>query len=132
MKETISRRDFTKLMSIAASGFALSGCAVKKLITGTEVEWRPRVEQWIASACLQCEGGCGVSARVVDGFAVKLEGNPLHPINRGRLCPLGQASLQQIYNPDRIKAPMQQVGGKGSNKWIKIIGTRRPESSPSG
>ena len=120
MKETISRRDFTKLMSIAASGFALSGCAVKKLITGAEVEWRPRVEQWIASACLQCAGGCGVSARVVDGFAVKLEGNPLHPINRGRLCPLGQASLQQIYSPDRIKAPMRQVGGKGSNKWIKI------------
>jgi len=41
--------------------------------------------------------------RVVDGRAVKLEGNPLHPINQGRLCPKGQSGLQFLYDPDRIK-----------------------------
>ena len=122
MKDTISRRDFTKLASVAAaSGVALSGCTTKKLVSpNAEEAWQPHTENWIATACLQCEGGCGVSARVVDGAVVKLEGNSLHPLNRGRLCALGQAALQEIYSLDRIKGPMRQVGGKGSNKWEKI------------
>jgi anaerobic selenocysteine-containing dehydrogenase len=120
VKDTISRRDFTKLVSVAASAAALSGCGTNKLL-GTSVaeeEWQPRAESSIATACLQCEGGCGVSARVVDGAVVKLEGNPLHPLNRGRLCALGQAALQEIYSPDRIKAPMRRA--KGSNQWSQI------------
>jgi molybdopterin-containing oxidoreductase family iron-sulfur binding subunit len=32
-----------------------------------------------------------------------VEGNPEHAINRGRLCIRGQASLQGLYNPDRIR-----------------------------
>jgi len=40
------------------------------------------------------------------GRAVKLEGNPDSPINRGRLCARGQAALQGLYNPDRIAHPM--------------------------
>lgn len=120
MKDTISRRDFTKLVSVATSAAALSGCAANKLV-GTSVtkdEWQPRAESSIATACLQCEGGCGVSARVVDGAVVKLEGNTLHPLNRGRLCALGQATLQQLYSPDRIKGPMRRA--KGSNEWTNI------------
>ena len=120
MKDTISRRDFTKLVSVAASATALTGCATSKLIgtSAVEDEWRPRAENWVATACLQCEGGCGVSARVIDGAVVKLEGNPLHPLNRGRLCALGQATLQKLYSPDRIKGPMRRA--KGSHEWTNI------------
>ena len=117
----ISRRDFTKLVSVAASGVALSGCGANLVVTSdADEEWQARAEHWTATACLQCEGGCGVSARVVDGTVVKLEGNRLHPLNRGRLCALGQATLQQVYSPDRLKGPMRKVGAKRSNKWINI------------
>jgi molybdopterin-containing oxidoreductase family iron-sulfur binding subunit len=44
--------------------------------------------------------------RVREGRAVKLEGNPNHPINRGKLCARGQAGLQGLYNPDRVRAPL--------------------------
>src|SRR5690606_36708732 len=44
------------------------------------------------------------------GRAIKLEGNPHHPVSRGKLCSRGQASLQGLYNPGRIKGPMLRNG----------------------
>jgi molybdopterin-containing oxidoreductase family iron-sulfur binding subunit len=42
-----------------------------------------------------------------------VEGNPQHPVNAGRLCPRGQASVQGIYNPDRYSRPMaRDLNGK--------------------
>ncbi len=58
--------------------------------------------------------------RVVDGRAVKIEGNPEHPINLGRLCPKGHIGLQILYDPDRIKGPMRRIGKRGEGKWEKI------------
>jgi anaerobic selenocysteine-containing dehydrogenase len=120
--QAMNRREWIKLTAGAVSGLALSSCTDRKLvpITSLEEDWPDYTEKWIASACMQCEGGCGALARVVDGGVIKLEGNPLHPINRGRLCPLGQAAPQLLYNPDRIKTPMKRVGGKGANKWVKL------------
>jgi anaerobic selenocysteine-containing dehydrogenase len=51
---------------------------------------------------------------VINGRARKIEGNPLHPLNRGKLCARGQAGLQELYNPDRIKNAVRQTGGRGS------------------
>jgi molybdopterin-containing oxidoreductase family iron-sulfur binding subunit len=44
--------------------------------------------------------------RTLGGRAVKVEGSPNHPINQGAMCARGQASLQQLYNPGRIRFPM--------------------------
>jgi anaerobic selenocysteine-containing dehydrogenase len=57
---------------------------------------------------------------VIEGRAVKIEGNPLNPNNQGRLCPRGQAGLQILYNPDRIKGPLRRVGERGSGQWQSI------------
>jgi menaquinone reductase, molybdopterin-binding-like subunit len=54
---------------------------------------------------------------VVNGRAKKIEGNPLHPLNRGKLCARGQAGLQVLYNPDRLKNAVQQTGGRGSRQY---------------
>ncbi len=118
----IERREFLKLLAGATSGMMLSGYAFNKLtpVGQAYTDWPERIERWVPSVCLQCSGGCGLMARVVDGNVVKLEGNPLHPVNRGRLCPLGHAGLQLVYNPDRIKTPMKRVGGKGSTQWVSI------------
>jgi Fe-S-cluster-containing dehydrogenase component/anaerobic selenocysteine-containing dehydrogenase len=61
---------------------------------------------WYASTCRECPAGCGILAKNREGRVIKVEGNPLHPINLGKLCMRGQASLQGIYNPDRIKRPL--------------------------
>jgi molybdopterin-containing oxidoreductase family iron-sulfur binding subunit len=60
---------------------------------------------WYASTCRECPAGCGVLAKNREGRIIKLEGNPLHPINRGALCIRGQAALQGLYNPDRLWQP---------------------------
>ena len=67
---------------------------------------------WYASTCRECPAGCGVLAKNREGRVIKVEGNPLHPINRGKLCMRGQAALQGIYNPDRIRKPLLKEAGK--------------------
>jgi anaerobic selenocysteine-containing dehydrogenase len=67
-----------------------------------------------------CPGGCGLVARVVNGRVVKLDGNPLHPSNEGKLCPKGQAGLQALYDPDRLRGPMRRTGERGSGGWQAI------------
>ena len=46
------------------------------------------------------------SRRCAKGRVIKLEGNPADPISQGAICARGQAGLQGLYNPDRLRAPM--------------------------
>jgi anaerobic selenocysteine-containing dehydrogenase len=118
---SLKRRDFIKIAAGSALGLPFLDCSTKKYFSFIRKnEWMPGIEEWVQSVCQACSGGCGILVRVVDGKAVKIEGNPAHPVNRGRLCPMGQAGLQVLYNPDRIKGPLKKVGGKGSLKWENI------------
>ena len=65
---------------------------------------------WYATTCRECPAGCGVIAKNREGRAIKVEGNPLHPINRGSLCMRGQAAVQAVYHPDRLKTPLLRDG----------------------
>jgi molybdopterin-containing oxidoreductase family iron-sulfur binding subunit len=71
---------------------------------------------WYASTCRECPAGCGILAKNREGRVIKVEGNPLHPINRGKICMRGQAAVQAIYNPDRIKTPLL----KEKDRWQPI------------
>ena len=53
-------------------------------------------------------------------WPVKLEGIKDYPVNRGRLCPKGQAGLQVLYDPDRIRHPLRRKGKRGEGNWEKI------------
>jgi len=77
----------------------------------------PGQATWYASTCRQCSAGCGILVRTINGRAKKIEGNPLHPLNRGKLCARGQAGLQVLYNPDRLKNAVRQNGGRGSRQF---------------
>jgi molybdopterin-containing oxidoreductase family iron-sulfur binding subunit len=107
----IRRRDFFKLLGAGGATAALMGCAeappeqvVPYLIPPEESI--PGVAIWYATVCRECPAGCGMLARTREGRVVKVEGNPVHPVNQGRLCARGQASLQGLYNPDRIQQPL--------------------------
>lgn len=104
---------------------AVSGCvpAGDRLVSMLEPYNRPPEETlpgmatWYASTCRQCPAGCGIVVRTINGRAKKIEGNPLHPLNRGKLCARGQAGLQTLYNPDRIRQPVQQSSGRGARQF---------------
>ena len=72
------------------------------------------------SGCMGCHGGCGILVHIVDGKAVKLEGDPDCPNNEGKLCPKGWAGLDLLYHPDRLRYPLKRVGARGEGKWERI------------
>ena len=67
-----------------------------------------------------CHGGCGVLAHIKDGKLVKIEGDPDHPMNQGRLCARALAMTQYIDHPDRLRYPVKCTGRRGENKWQRI------------
>jgi anaerobic selenocysteine-containing dehydrogenase len=72
--------------------------------------------QEILTDCTLCYHSCGVRVTVEDGKAVKFEGLESHPINAGKLCPKGEAALENIYSPQRILHPMKRV----KEKWERV------------
>jgi anaerobic selenocysteine-containing dehydrogenase/Fe-S-cluster-containing dehydrogenase component len=104
----VGRRTFIKLLGAAAPAVAASACSpgtperIIPYVIPPEDEV-PGVATWYATTCQECPAGCGLRVRTREGRAVKVEGNPDHPVNRGRLCVRGQAALQGLYNPDRIR-----------------------------
>ena len=120
MKKKISRRDFLKISGGAAvaSGVAhgARSLIIEPYVQPPEEEL-PGQATWYASTCRQCPAGCGIIVRVINGRAKKIEGNPLHPLNQGKLCARGQAGLQALYNPDRLRNAVLQTGGRGSLKF---------------
>jgi molybdopterin-containing oxidoreductase family iron-sulfur binding subunit len=124
---TVDRRRFLTVLGVAGAGAtALSGCSTQaeKLIPYLvqSEDQVPGVATYYASTCTECSAGCGLHVKTREGRAIKLEGNPEHPVNRGKLCARGQASLQGLYNPGRVKAPMVREGGSWKEvKWDDAI-----------
>jgi anaerobic selenocysteine-containing dehydrogenase len=117
----MKRRDFLKMGAGTGVAIALGGGFWKwSQLPPQEKGLEPGVEKWVPTVCAQCMGGCGILVRVIDGWAVNIAGNPLHPVNRGTLCPKGIAGLQGLYDPDRIRSPLKRSGKRGERQWQPI------------
>ncbi|NIN69299.1 MAG: molybdopterin-dependent oxidoreductase [Anaerolineae bacterium] len=121
----LSRRAFLKVAGAGTAAVAVYQAAAKATILRalTREEQgaaQDRQEAWRSTICQQCQAGCGLLVRVVDGRAVKIEGNPLHPLNNGKICPKAQAGLQVLYDPDRTQGPLRRVGNRGDGRWESI------------
>lgn len=124
MVDGMNRRRFLKVLGVTGGGAAVvAGCGIgpeptEKLIPYLvqSEDQVPGVPTWYASTCRECAAGCGILVKTREGRAIKIEGNPASPINGGRLCARGQASLQGLYNPDRITDPLAK---DASGKLVK-------------
>lgn len=87
--------------------------------------WPKKVERsytLVPTVCFNCESGCGLLG-YVDRQTLKIqkfEGNPAHPGSRGRNCAKGPATLNQVYDPDRILYPLKRAGKRGEGKWKRV------------
>lgn len=72
------------------------------------------------SSCKMCHGGCGVLVHIEDGEIVRIEGDRESPLNRGRMCVKGRASLEHLNHPDRLKYPLKRKGKRGGGEWERI------------
>jgi len=82
-------------------------------------------DRWVPTFCSGCYGGvCPLKVHVVDGVAVKIEGDPDAPLYNGRICSRGQGAIMHLYNPYRLKAPMKRTNpekGIGVDpRWVEI------------
>ncbi|MFQ5886385.1 MAG: molybdopterin-dependent oxidoreductase, partial [Anaerolineae bacterium] len=120
----VDRRQFMQIAGAAMVTFAGLGKVIREQLFNWGRAPLPKPEggeeKFVPSVCLQCPAGCGILVRVVGGRAVKIEGNPMHPLNEGLLCPKGQAALYLLYDPDRIRGPLRRVGERGSGQWEPI------------
>lgn len=119
----ITRRGFLSV-SGAAAGLLLLPSEFRELLRAVadhKYQWPgPGIESWTNSVCQLCPGGCGIRVRLLDGWPVSVRGIPGHPVNKGGLCPKGEAGLQALYDPDRIQGPMKRAGERGTSAWTEI------------
>jgi molybdopterin-containing oxidoreductase family iron-sulfur binding subunit len=118
-----SRRDFFKVMGLSASA-AIAAChraPEQKIFPFTRKpdELTPGAPLWYATACGACPARCGLLVKARDGRPIKVEGNPAHPISKGAVCAIGQASLLGLYDDDRAGRPT--LGGHAAT-WDGVDG----------
>src|SRR6185312_15992414 len=59
-----------------------------------------------------CPDSCGVLVTVdASGRAVKVQGDPDHPVTQGFLCAKVAKYLDRVYSPDRLLYPMRRRAG---------------------
>jgi molybdopterin-containing oxidoreductase family iron-sulfur binding subunit len=125
-KSGVTRRDFLTVMgaSMAMASFACARRPMNKIIPYVvqPQELTPGNPLYYASTCKECAKSCGLLVKTREGRPIKLEGNDAHPVNNGKLCAQGQASVLNLYDPDRLKQPMK--GAKGGSKsganWAEV------------
>ena len=135
----MDRRSFIKLTAVTGTSAALASCGnpenqIIRFLPAEDIV--PGVAVWKPGVCPLCQAGCGLTVRVMDAeadvlrngqagivrvsAAKKLEGAPEHVLNRGGLCPRGQAGIQITYHPDRITQPLKRSGSRGDGRYDAI------------
>lgn len=105
----VSRRHFLKIMgaSSALAGVGLTGCRrpLLNLVPFTRgVEWSiPGKPLFYTTSMPSRTGAIPIVATTHDGRPTKIEGNPLHPASNGATTAFAQASILNLYDPDRAK-----------------------------
>lgn len=127
---SLGRRAFLQFVGGAIGGTLLTPIPWKladdSAIWTQNWSWRPSPERGeitrVRSVCQLCPGGCGITARLVNGRrAVAVTGNPAHAVSGGGVCPVGASSLQYLYAPYRIQQPLKQTGSRGDPKGFKPV-----------
>ena len=116
----LDRRDFLKIVGLSAGAAATVACEPPSKLIPYVIqpeEITPGIAVHYASTCQECPAACGLHVKTREGRPIKLEGNPDHPVNKGRLCGRGQAALGRTYHPDRIEGPASR-SSDGSTQSI--------------
>ncbi len=110
----IDRRRWLQLMGASLALAAAGGCRWKKqeiLPFAERPEGRtPGKTERFATAMPLGDTVMGLEVTCVDGRPIKIDGNPRHPQSLGATDVFAQAALLELYDPDRSRSVMQQVG----------------------
>ena len=147
LKKKVSRKSFLEFSGAAGLGALLGTTLMEQAdlirnaiasegVGGTDYGLN-KPENIINSVCLQCNTGCSIKVKLLDGLAVKIDGNPYSPWTMwphlshktdldtaarvdGYICPKGQSGIQTLYDPYRIRRCLKRAGKRGEDKWVSI------------
>jgi len=129
----IFRRDFLKYSAAGASVLAVNHY-MGDVFASTTAKDNPYVNRNTGKRihgkptfCTGCGAGCGIIAYVHDGELMKLKGNPAHPVNRGKLCVIGEAGYYSYYDPERLTRPMVRTGKRGEGRFKEVSWAKAEE-----
>ncbi|MGB7068129.1 MAG: TAT-variant-translocated molybdopterin oxidoreductase [Pyrinomonadaceae bacterium] len=119
----VSRRNFVKIMGASLALAGISGCVIQPAeqivpyVTPQE-GMLPGKPNYFATSMSIGGVATGLLAKSFEGRPVKIEGNPDHPGSRGGTDVLAQASLLDMYDPDRS----QEIRFRGTSKaWPNFV-----------
>lgn len=106
----ISRRKFLALLSASAAVTATACTDYRDKGEIIPYNKRPEnitpgISNYYASTCNGCTQACGILIKTREGRPIKIDGNPDHPINKGKICSIGHASILNLYDPERLSNP---------------------------
>src|SRR4051795_6071457 len=124
---SLSRRNFVKVMGASLALAGLSGCVVQpaeKIVPYVKNPdgMLPGKPNFYATAMSLGGVSVGLLAKSYEGRPIKIEGNPDHPGSQGATDVIAQASILSMYDPDRS----QEVTFRGGPKtWESFAGELR-------
>ena len=72
----------------------------------------------VRSVCpYDCPDTCGLLVEVEEGRAVRVSGDPAHPLTRGLLCPKMNHYERTVHSPRRLTTPLLRTGPKGEGRF---------------
>jgi MoCo/4Fe-4S cofactor protein with predicted Tat translocation signal len=126
-----SRRDFMKLMGAATSmaGFGLASCRRPEsriLPYSKNVEWViPGKALYYATAMPKAGGCTPLVVTTFEGRPTHVQGNTLHPESNGSVDGFAQASVLDLYDPDRAR-DFRHAGKKSSKEaFLTFLDTHK-------
>ena len=142
----LTRRDLIKTSALLGGAALVAGGAdavFDKVRTGSHQGQEgtaydlSKPENVLYTACLNCTVACSIKTKIQDGVVAKIDGNPYSAMTMlpnlpmtvrptdavtydGKLCPKGQAGIQTVYDPYRLRKVLKRAGPRGSGKWQTI------------
>ncbi len=128
LPSTISRKKFLSLMGASMAMAGLVGCRrpVEKIMPYVSAPENviPGIPNYYATTIAFGLNSVGIVVESHEGRPTKIEGNKLHPASLGKANTFTQASILNLYDPDRSKTPLENESDRTwedfSTAWNNI------------
>ena len=130
----MTRRRFLQVMSASIAMTTLAGCRwpAEKIVPfvhrpegvmpGTPMQFATTMELGPVAT--------SVLATSYDGRPIKIDGNPDSPLSQGATTAFAQASVLDVYDPDRSQKVLRRTGQQtAESDWDAFADVRRPNAS---